>query len=146
MRRLPKIVTPVAAGLVIIGIVLVLCLKLFLFRHPCDRVQTVLSRDSQGRRVVSVFEACTAVGTSVHESVDLVTPTGHRVQLFTFIPWSGETSYRGGPVTGPFKPSATWVTPSDLRLSIGTVGQVIHERSEADGVRATYDVRIDLSK
>ena len=146
MRRVTKTLTLVVAGLVIIGVVLVLCLRLVLFRHPCDRVQTILSRDAQGRTVVSVFSACTAIGTSVQESVDLLTPTGRRVRLFTFVPWSGETKYRGRPVTGPFQPSATWVTPSDLRLSIGTVDQVIRERTEADGVRIIYDVRTDLAK
>ena len=146
MRRLSKTMILVVAGLVVIGIVLALGLRLILFRHPCDRVQTVLSRDSQGRTVVSVFDACTALGTSVWESVDLLTPTEGRVRLFTFVPWGGETSHQGKSVTGPFRPSATWITPSDLRLSIGTVDQVIHERSEADGVRITYDVRTDLSK
>jgi hypothetical protein len=146
MRRLPKTLALVLAGVVIIGVVAVLCLRLVLFRHPCDRVQTVLSRDGQGRTVVSVFSACTAIGTSVQESVDLLTATGHRVRLFTFVPWSGETRYRGSPVTGPFRPSATWVTPSDLRLSIGAVDRVIEERSEAEGVRITYDVRSNLAK
>jgi hypothetical protein len=146
MRRLPKIMTLVVAGLVVIGIAFALGLRLFLFRHPCDRVQTVLSRDGRGRTVVSVFDACTAVGTSVQESVDLLTPPGNRVRLFTFVPWGGEIRHQGEAVTGPFKPSATWITPSDLRLSIGTVDRVIHERSEAEGVRITYDVGTDLSK
>lgn len=146
MRRLPKTMTLVVAGLSFIGIVLFPGLKLTIFGHPCDRVQTVLSEDSQGRTVVSVVDACTALGTSVRESVDLLTPTGGRVRLFTFVPWSGETTYQGKSMTGPFRPSATWVSPSNLQISVGTVDQVIHERSEAEGVRITYDVRTDLSK
>jgi len=146
MRRLPKAMALAVAGLLIVGVVVLLCLRLILFRHPCDRVQAVLSRDSQGRTVVSVFSACTAIGTSVQESVDLLMPTRHRVRLLTFVPWSGESDYRGSPVTGPFRPSATWVTPNDLRISIGAVDRVIQERSEAEGVNITYDVRTDLAK
>ena len=146
MRRVLKTATLAVAGLFIIVVALVLFLKLDLFRHPCDRVQTVLSRDNQGRDIVSVFQACTAIGTSLQEWVDLVLPNGRRVRLFTFVPWGGETSYRGEPVRGPFEPSATWVSPRDLRLSIGTVNRVIQARSQAAGVRITYDVRTDLSK
>lgn len=146
MRRLPKSVMMVIAALLTVGIALILWLRFVPFRHPCDGVETVLSRDAQGRSVVSVFQACTTVGTSVQEWVDLVEPTGRRVHLLTFVPWGGETTYRGALVKGPFEPSATWLTPSDLRLSIGTVGQVIQKRDEAAGVHITYDIRTDLSK
>jgi hypothetical protein len=146
MRRPLKLITLVVAGLVTLGVALVLCLRVVLFRHSCDRVQTVLSQDSQGGTVISVFRACTAIGTSVEAWVDLVSPTGRRVRLLTFVPWGGESSYQGSPVTGPFEPSATWVTPTDLRISVGTVDQVIEERSEASGVHITYDIGTVLSK
>lgn len=146
MRRLPKILVLALGGLLIVIVTVIVWLRLGPFRHPCDTVETVLSRDGQGRRVVSVFQACTAVGTSVQESVDLVDPTGRRVRLLTFVPWGGETSHRGVPIKGPFEPSATWRTPSDLRISVGTVEQVIEQHGEVDSVHVTYDIRTDLSK
>jgi hypothetical protein len=146
MPRLLKITTLVVCGLIVAAVALVLSLRLIVFRHPCDRVKAVLSQDAQGRSVVSVFQACTTIGTSSEGWVDLVLPEGRRVRLFTFVPWDGELRYRGVPVEGPFKPSATWLTPSDLRLSVGTVNQIILERHEAAGVHISYDVRTDLSK
>ncbi len=146
MGPLPKIVVLVTGSLLIISVALIVWLRSVPFRHPCDSVQTVLSRDSRGRSVVSVFKACTALGTSVQEWVDLVGPSGDHVHLLTFVPWGGEISYRGVPVKGPFEPSATWRTSSDLRVSIGTVEQLIDERGEVDGAHITYDIRTDLSK
>ena len=146
MRRALKAVTLVLVGLIVIGVTLVLYLRLVMFRHPCNKVQTVLSRDGRGTTVVSVFRACTAVGTSVSAWVDLVSPTGSRIRLFTYVPWGGETDYRGKPVKGPFEPSATWISPSELRLSTGTIDRVIQERSDAAGVHITYEIQTDLSK
>ena len=87
MRRLLKITTLVVCGLLVAVVALVLSLRLIVFRHPCDRVQTVLSQDTQGRSVVSVFQACTTIGTSSEGWVDLVLPEGRSVRLFTFVPW-----------------------------------------------------------
>src|SRR6185437_1446341 len=146
MRRLLKITALVLSGLIAVSVALIFALRLISSRHACDRVQTVLSRDSQGRTVVSAFQACTTIGTSTQGWVDLVLPVGRRIRLFTFVPWGGEIRYRGVSVKGPFKPSVTWLTPNDLRLSIGTVDQVTQERSEAAGIHITYAVRTDLSK
>ena len=146
MRRLVHTLTIVGISMIVVGVGAFLWLKFGLFGDACDQVETVLSRDSQARTVVDVFQACTAIGTSTEEWVDLVSSTGHRVRVFAFVPWGGGHPNPGPPVNGPFQPSATWLTPNDLRLSIGTVGQVLQQRSEADGVRITYDVRTDLSK
>lgn len=144
MRRSYKVAAIVAGSLLVVIIVGFMSLKFFLFRHPCDRLDTVLSRNSNGAKVVDVFQACTTVGTSVVERVDLVTAGGHRVRLLTFVPWDGGVP-RGVRVKAPFRPSATWLTAHDLCISIGTVDRIIQERAEAEGVHVRYDVSTVLS-
>jgi hypothetical protein len=46
----------------------------------------------------------------------------------------------------PFEPAATWLTPNELRISIGTVGHVLQRRTEADGVHVTYDIGEEFYK
>jgi hypothetical protein len=116
-----------------------------LFRHSCDRYETVLSRDAR-RSVAYVFQACTTIGASNEAWVDLIPPNGHRIQIFDFVPWGGEISYHGVTAKAPFEPAATWLAPDELRISIGTVGQVLQRRTEADRVHITYDIGVELYK
>lgn len=145
MRRFHKGAAIVAGSLLVIIFVAFVLLKFFLLPHPCDRLDTVLARNSDGATVVDVFRACTVVGTSVVERVDLVTASGHRVQLLTFVPWDGEVP-PGVRVNAPFRPSATWLTAHDLSISIGTVDRVLQERVEAAGTHVRYNIRTVLSE
>jgi hypothetical protein len=85
-------------------------------------------------------DACT------REWIDLVPRNGHRVRLLTFSPWGGELTSNGVPVKGPFEPAATWESANELRISIGTVGNVQQRRTEIDGVHVTYDIGLELYK
>jgi hypothetical protein len=146
MRRPFRIILTIVATLAIACVVLVAFIRFVLFRNSCDRFETVLSKDPNGRSVNYVFQACTTIGTVTEGWVDLILPTGHRVHLLTFAPWGGEVTHDGLAVKGPFQPSAIWVGPTNLRISIGTVGKVIRRRQEADGVHVTYDVGMELYK
>jgi hypothetical protein len=138
LRRWLRVIAAAMGSLVIVGGALftVLWAKL---QDPCDRVETALSRDGQGRAVMYV-NACE------QEWVDLVSPNGRRVRLLTFSPWGGEITHNGMPVKGPFEPSATWKSANELRISIGTVGSVEERRTEANGVHVTYDIGLMLYK
>jgi len=145
MRRLLKVILAATASVLLVCGALLALARVTLFRHTCDRHETVLSRENR-RSVASVFEACTAIVAGNEAWVDIVPPTGHRIQIFSFVPWGGEVSYRGVTAEGPFEPTATWVTPNELRISIGTVGRVLQRRTEADGVHVTYDIGVELYK
>lgn len=93
-----------------------------------------------------VFEACTTIGTDTEGWVDLIPATGRRMHIFAFEPWGGETSYKGVTVKGPFEPTATWVGPNELRISIGTVARVLQQQTEVDGVRVSHAIGFELYK
>jgi hypothetical protein len=145
MRRLLKVILMASESVLLVGCMLFAMLRFGLFRHSCDHYETVLSRDTHGS-VVSVFDACTTIGSSNTARVDFIQPNGHRVELFSYVPWGGEISYHGVAAKAPFEPAATWLRPNDLRISIGTVGQVLQRRTEVDGVHLTYDIGVELYK
>jgi hypothetical protein len=145
MRHSFKVILMALASVLVVGGMLLATLRFGLFRHSCDHFETVISRDTHGA-VASVFDACTVIGSSNVARVDLIQPNGHRIQIFTFVPWGGEISYRGVTAKSPFEPAATWLSPTDLRISIGTVGHVLQRRTEVDGVHVTYDIGAELYK
>ncbi len=145
MRRPFKTAIVAFVSLLAVSVLWLVASKVFLFRHPCDRLARVLSRSRDGATVVGVFRACTVVGTVVVERVDLVTAHGRRFRLLTFVPWGGEFP-QGARVKAPFEPSATWLSAHDVVISIGTVDRVLQERPEAAGIHVTYDVHMVLSQ
>jgi len=114
------------------------CLILMI-RHAtrCDRFESILATDSQGRTVKSTFEACTLVGSNNQEWVDLVTTSGRHHRIMAFEPWGGEGA---DTAHGPFEPVVTWTTPRAMHISIGTVGTIIEEHDKVDDVDLTYDI------
>jgi len=145
MRRLLRVILAATASVLLVCGALLALARVTLFRHTCDSYETVLSRADR-RSVAYVFEACTTFGASNTAWVDIVRSTGRRIQIFTFVPWGGEVSHRGVTAEAPFEPTATWVTPNELRISIGTVGRVLQRRTEVDGVHVTYDIGLELYK
>ena len=145
MRRFFKVILMASASVLVVCGMLLAMLRFGLFRHTCDRYDTVLSRDTR-RSVASVFEACTTIGASNEAWVDLIQPNGHRIQIFSYVPWGGEISYHGVTAKAPFEPAATWLTPNELRISIGTVCHVLQRRTESDVVHVTYDIGEELYK
>jgi hypothetical protein len=140
MSRRLKVIGVSLFPLGFLSIVVVLGLPYYLFRNACDRVESVLSRDSLGRTVTSTFEACTTIGTSTREWVDLVLASGRRRRVLTFVPWGGELSSPGVTVREPFEPVVTWANPSAMHISIGTVSQLSEQHDDVDGVRITYSI------
>jgi hypothetical protein len=145
MRRLFKVILTASVSVLLVCGMLLAMARFGLFRHTCDRYETVLSRHTR-RSVAYVFQACTTIGASNEAWVDLIPPNGHRIQIFSFVPWGGEIGYHGVTAKAPFEPAATWLTPNELLISIGTVGQVLQRRTEVDGVHITYKIGLELYK
>jgi hypothetical protein len=131
-----------AAGAVVTAPLFVL-LRFELFKHLCDQWDTVLARGSHGESVVYRLEACTILGTSVDESVDWVAPSGHRMRLFSFAPADSFADARGMPFPG-LVPSATWLSPDVLQISLGTVAAIVYQRAEVDGIHVVYAIGRNL--
>ena len=137
-RRRIRISATTVASLTIVGGALLVVIR-SMFHDNCNRVETALARDGQGRLVLYV-NACE------QGWVDLVSPTGHRVHLLTFSAWGGELTHNGRPVNGPFEPTANWESANDLRISIGTVGKIEQQQTEVNGVHVTYHIGSELYK
>jgi hypothetical protein len=144
VRRILRVILFSAASFVLVAGAFFVVLRWDVFRNACDRFDTPLAEISDGRSVVYRLEACTIIGTSVSESVDLVSPSGHHKTVFSFASAASFPSYDGIPVTGPVGPSATWTAPRSLKISIGTVAAILEQRSEIDDVQVTYDIGTNL--
>ena len=104
----------------------------------CERLDRVLATSGQGTSAVYSLEVCTNIGTRVNASVDVVSSSGRHQTASRFLPVYGLVKWRAGEVTGTAEPSAAWVSPRSLRISIGTVETVVEQRTEIG------DVRVDL--
>jgi hypothetical protein len=69
-------------SLLVIGNFVVAC-------TPCDRWEEVLATDANGRSVVSEFEACTGIGTTLAASIELRSASGHATTIFKYEPSGG---------------------------------------------------------
>jgi hypothetical protein len=139
MKRLWRITLIAAATLAVITIALVAALWCWFWRNACDREEILLATATDGRTVVYKFEACTTIGTAVDTRVDLVSPSGNHKTIFRF-----STAYGYAVATGPLEPSATWIPPHSLKISIGTVAAILEQRFEIEDVHVTYDIGTDL--
>ena len=123
-----------------------LYLTSFLFivsRYACESWEIALAHDERDPTVVATVQDCNLMASVGSEWVDLLWPSGHRERLFEFTPWEGIADSRVKP---PFEPSAHWVKPGVLRISIGTVDGIGEQRTELDGVHMVYDIAADLSQ
>ena len=144
MTRLRKVIWITLLGIVVIGAGTVLTVNFTPVADACERVNSVLAESGQGRYAVYRLEVCTNIGTIINASVDVVSSSGRRQTAFRFLPVYGLVKWRAGEVSGPAEPSAAWISPHSLRISIGTVGTVLEQRTEIGDVHVTYDVRKDL--
>ena len=111
----------------------------------CDRMQQALAHDGHGRSVVSTFAACTIIGTSTEQTIELVLPSGRRETIFKFVPNGGVVAYKGVKVPGPFGPEAVWVSPNILEISIGAVAAILEKHDQVEDVHITYKIGMVLA-
>jgi hypothetical protein len=125
----------------------ILGLRAVLLSKTCDRYQSVLSTDTQGRTLRSTFEACSFIGNQNEQWVDLELPSGKSERVMSFEPWGGEVaSLDGVDYKPPFDPVATWHGANELEISIGTIGHLLEARDNVAGVHVTYKIGAIVSK
>jgi hypothetical protein len=136
-RKTLMLIFGMLTSIVLVGTVVMLLLT----RDSCDEVERVLSAGPAGQSILSTFRACTTVGTVVEERVYLTSRDGNREEVFSFVPWDGS----GPPAMEPSEPTASWISPREVRISVGTVTQVLRQRSEVDGTKVHFAVLDDRS-
>src|SRR5258708_34094748 len=58
----------------------------YIFWPHCDREEKTLATDSLGRSTISCFEACTSLGTSMEESIELKSASGKKMTIMKYEP------------------------------------------------------------
>jgi hypothetical protein len=114
----------------------------------CDRFETVLATDTQGRSVVSVFNACTTVGTTLDETIELRSPSGRRTPFFRFVPNGGQVGCPKLPgVQIPASPEATvkWDADGAIHLAISALYAIDERHDVVDGIPVKYDIGIVIA-
>jgi hypothetical protein len=114
----------------------------------CDREEKVLATDATGRSVISEFEACTSVGTTLAETIELRSASGHSMTIFKYEPSGGMVGCRWKmfPRARELEPSVDWSDRGVIHISIGVVGSIYRKVDEVDGLRVTYDIGTVISE
>jgi hypothetical protein len=129
-------------AIVLAGVIAVLAY--FLWPH-CDREERVLATDTQGRAVVSVFEACTSFGTTLEESIELKSASGDRKTIFKYEPNGGMAGCKGKSFPPVAEPSVDWSNPRVIHISISVVSSIFQKLDALDGIHVTYEIGPVLS-
>jgi hypothetical protein len=111
----------------------------YAFGPHCDREETILASDGNGRSIVAVFEACTGFGTETSESIQLKSASGDRKNIFVYVPNGGTLGCNGKTFPPVAEPSADWTDPRLIHIAIGVVSSIVERHETVDGMRVTYD-------
>jgi hypothetical protein len=111
--------------------------------EKCDRFEEVLAQDADGKRVISVFSACTSpyAGTELDQSIYVEESPGHRDLAFRFGPNPGIVVPRG-----PEPASARWLSPNDVEISVGAVTNIREQKQSIGSVKVRYDIGALISQ
>jgi hypothetical protein len=112
----------------------------------CDREQRILATQPDGRSVVSYFAACTGVGTTLTQSIELRSVTGRRTTIFEYEPSGGIVGCSGESFPTEQEPSVDWSNPQDIHISISVVDGIFEKHDAVNGVRVTYDIGTVISR
>jgi len=114
----------------------------------CDREDKVLATDATGRSVISEFEACTSVGTTLAETIELRSASGHSTTIFKYEPSGGMAGckWKMSPRARELEPSVDWSDRGVIHISIGVVSSIYRKVDEVDGLRVTYDIGTVISE
>jgi hypothetical protein len=118
----------------------------YMFWPHCDRGEKVLARDDQGRSIVSVFEACTSLGTETAESIELKSASGDKKRIFKYEPNGGVLACKGRTFPAAAEPSVDWSNPRVIHISIPVVSSILEKHETLDGIRVTYEIGPVLSE
>jgi len=112
----------------------------------CDREELILATDAHGRSIVSVFKACTSIGTTVEESIQLKSAYGARKAIFKYEPNGGVIGCKGKAFPGVAEPSVDWRDPGVIHISIAVVASIIEKHDSVEGLSVTYEIGPVLSE
>src|ERR1700722_17777596 len=118
----------------------------YIFWPHCDREEKILATDSLGRSIVSCFEACTSLGTSMEESVELKSASGKKMTILKYEPNGGIVGCRGKTFPAKQELSVDWSNGSVIHISISVVSSISKMNNIVDGVRVTYDIGTVISR
>jgi hypothetical protein len=120
-------------------------LWVYVFWPHCDREERTLATQS-GRSVVSRFEACTGLGTTLAQAIELRSATGGRKTILEYQPSGGIVGCRGRTFPTEQEPSVDWSNPQDIHISIGVVYAISEKHDVVNGVHVTYDIGAVISR
>jgi hypothetical protein len=145
MRPIWKVVWTTVAVVALV-LVAALAIPVFMFWPHCDRRETVLASDGAGRSIVSVFKACTGLGTETAESIELKSASGERRTIFRYVPNGGTAGCNGKRFPGVAEPNVDWINAKDIHISIAVVSSIVEKHDTLDGMRVTYELGPILSE
>jgi hypothetical protein len=145
MKSSWKLVWAALGSLAIIG-AMGIGLLAYMFRPHCDRDETVLATQSEGRSVVSCFEACTGLGTTLTQSIELRSATGERKTILEYEPNGGIVGCKGKTFPRQQAPSVDWSSPQVIYISIGVVASITEKHDDVNGVHVMYDIGTVISQ
>jgi hypothetical protein len=135
----------------VIGALLVVAAASFvllanIFWPHCDGEERVLATQSQGRSVVSHFEACTGIGTALTQSIELRSASGERTTILSYEPNPGIAGCRRKMFPTQQEPVVDWTNPRDIHISISVVAGIFEKHDAVNGIHITYDIGTVISR
>jgi hypothetical protein len=145
MRPIWRTVSAAVASVAIVMISAVGVLAYMFWPH-CDREEKVLARNRDGQSVVSVFKACTGLGTEISQSIQLVSATGKRTTFFVYEPNGGVIGCKGKTFPGVAEPTAEWTDSNHIHIAIAVLSGIVEKHETVNGFRVIYDLGPELAK
>jgi hypothetical protein len=123
-----------------LAVCVVLCLLAgaWIYTHPlerCDRWEKTLSSDKQNPAVFLIEEGCSGFNNGATFSIDIPSREGRRETVFKYKDASWNAAYRNQTT-----PSVEWVSPNNLKISIGAVETVEVKLAKLDDLKISYDI------
>jgi hypothetical protein len=115
----------------------------------CDREEKVLATGATGRSVISEFEACTSFGTSLAETIELRSASGHSTTILKYVPNGGQVGCKSKMFPRAWEGDTVlvdWTNPAVIHISIGVVSSIEEKHDEVDGLHIAYDIGTLISE
>jgi hypothetical protein len=139
MRPLWKTASIVAASVATVAILAVGILAYMFWPH-CDGEEKVLATNRNGQSIVSVFKACTSMGTLISQSIQLVAATGERKNILVYEPNGGVIGCKGKTFPGVAEPSAEWTDPQHIRIAIAVLSSIVEKHETVNAMSVSYEL------
>jgi hypothetical protein len=139
MRPIWRTASTVAASVATVAILAVGMLAYMFWPH-CDGEEKVLATNRNGQSIVSVFKACTSIGTRVSQSIQLVSATGERKNILVYEPNGGVIGCKGKTFPGVAEPSAEWTDSQHVRIAIAVLSSIVEKHETVNEMSVSYEL------